>query len=136
MELYNDKIEEAGLRTVAVGLGEPKHAQRFGDKLAPSIICVTNEEPVLHEGYGIGRGNALRMISPDALMAGARAGSQGFRQGRPTGDQQRLTGTFIVTPDGIIRDAYYGAHAGDHADLDAMLARWRDLTLKLRGEGE
>lgn len=109
---------------MAVGLGQPKHAQRFGDKLAPSVDCVTTEEPVLHTLYGIERGNALRMVAPDALMAGARAASRGHIQGAATGDQQRLPGTFIVDATGIVRYAYYGKHAGDHPDLPGLLRWW------------
>jgi peroxiredoxin len=125
LELLNDEIEAAGLRTVAIGIGQTKHAQQFGDKLAPSIVCLTNEEPVLHETFGIGNGNMLQLVSPGALKAGARAASKGFTQGKATGDQTRLTGTFIVDQTGTIRTAYYGRHAGDHADVPAMLADWK-----------
>lgn len=121
MELLNSEVSAAGLRIIAMGLGEPKHARQFGGKLAPSVTCVTNEEPVLYEKYGITRGNPLRMISPDALRAGARAASKGFSQGQATGDQTRMTATFIVEQNGKISAAYYGKHAGDHADLLAMV---------------
>jgi peroxiredoxin len=110
---------------VAIGLGQPKHARQFGDKLAPSILCLTNEEPDLYDAFGIGRGNPLRLISPDAIKAGARAASQGFTQGKATGDAMRLTATFIVDEQGIVRYAHYGKHAGDHADIDEVLASWR-----------
>ncbi len=109
-------------------MGQPKHAVQFGGKLAPSILCLTREEPDLYDEFGIGRGNLLRMVSPDAIKAGARAASKGFSQGKATGDQTRLTGSFIVDQDGIIRYAYYGKNAGDHVDIDALLASWREQT--------
>lgn len=126
MELHKAEIEAAGLQVVAVGLGQPKHARHFGDKLAPSVACLTNEEPVLHAIYGIERGNMLRLMAPDALMAGAKAASRGHTQGTATGDQQRLPGTFIVDATGIVRFAYYGKYAGDNPDLDEMLSWWRE----------
>jgi hypothetical protein len=125
LELLNDDIEAAGLRTVAIGLGQPKHAQQFGGTLAPSVACLTNEEPVLHESFGIGNGNILQLMSPDAIKSGARAAKKGFSQGKATGDTTRLTGTFIVDQTGTIRAAYYGRNAGDHADVPAMLAAWK-----------
>lgn len=128
MELHSEEIEAAGLRVVAIGLGEPKHARHFGDKLAPSVDCLTNEQPTLHETFGIGQGNLLRMLAPDALMAGARAASRGHSQGKATGDTQRLPGTFIVDGAGIIRFAYYGKHAGDQPELSDLLAEWRSAT--------
>ena len=110
---------------MAVGLGQPKHARQFGGKLAPGVTCVTNETPEVYEAFGIGQGNLLRLIAPDAIKAGARAASQGHTQGKATGDQQRLPGSFIVDQDGVIRYAHYGKHAGDHPDLTDLINFWR-----------
>ena len=126
MELHREEIEAAGLRIVALGLGEPKHARQFGDKLAPNVDCLTNEEPVLHAAFGIERGNLLRMLAPDAIRAGARAASRGHSQGQATGDSQRLPGTFIIDRDGIVRYAYYGKFAGDQPELTELVAWWRE----------
>ena len=90
MELHREEIEAAGLRIVALGLGEPKHARQFGDKLAPNVDCLTNEEPTLHAAFGIERGNILRLMAPDAIRAGARAASRGHSQGQATGDAHRV----------------------------------------------
>lgn len=126
MELHREEIETAGLRVVAIGLGQPKHARRFGDKLAPSVECVTHEEPVLHATFGIERGNMIRMIAPDAIKAGARAAARGHVQGQATGDSQRLPGTFIIDAKGIVRYAHYGKFAGDNPDLTSLLNWWRE----------
>lgn len=125
MELRKDEIEAAGLRVVAVGLGRPVHARRIGDRLAPSVDCVTNEEPALHAAFGIGRANLLRLMSPDSLAAGARAAARGHAQGQATGDQLRLGATFIIDQDGTVILAHYGKHPGDHPDLSDWLRRWR-----------
>lgn len=127
MELHREEIEAAGLRVVAVGLGQPKHARRFGDKLAPSVECVTNESPELHATFGIERANLLRLVAPDAIKAGARAASRGHVQGEATGDTQRLPGTFIVDESGIIRYAHYGKFAGDNPELPALLRWWQEV---------
>lgn len=126
MELHREEIEAAGLRIVALGLGEPKHARQFGDKLAPNVDCLTNEEPTLHAAFGIERGNILRLMAPDAIRAGARAASRGHSQGQATGDAQRLPGTFIIDRDGIVRYAYYGKFAGDQPELAELVAWWRE----------
>lgn len=126
MELHREEIEAAGLRVVAVGLGQPKHARHFGQRLAPSVECVTNEEPVLHAAYGVERASLLRLVMPDAIRAGARAAARGHTQGEATGDTQRLPGTFIIDADGIVRYAHYGKYAGDNPDLPSLLAWWRE----------
>jgi hypothetical protein len=115
-------------------LGQPKHAAQFGGKLAPSVLCLTNEEPDLYDAFGIGRGNPLRLIGPDALKAGARAASKGFSQGKSTGDTMRLTATFIVDREGIIRFVHYGKHAGDHVDIAVALDSWREDTKSIAGD--
>lgn len=92
-------------------------------------MCLTREEPDLYDEFGIGRGNALRMIAPDAIVAGAKAASKGFTQGKSTGDTTRLTATFVVDQAGIIRYAHYGKHAGDHVDIDMLLTAWQDSKL-------
>jgi thioredoxin-dependent peroxiredoxin len=125
LELHKEEIKAAGLRVVAVGLGEPKHARQFGGKLAPSVTCVTNETPELYDAYGIARGNVLRLVAPDAIKAGARAASKGFTQGSATGDTLRLGATFIVDTDGLVRYAHYNKHAGDHPDIPALLETWQ-----------
>jgi hypothetical protein len=126
LELHREEIAAAGLRAVAVGLGQPKHARHFGDKLAPSVECLAREAPTLHAGYGIERGNILRLMAPDAIQAGAQAAARGHTQGQATGDQRRLPGTFIVDSAGVIRYAYYGKYAGDNPDLEALLRWWRE----------
>ncbi len=126
MELHREEIEAAGLRIVALGLGEPKHARQFGDKLAPNVDCLTNEEPTLHAAFGIERGNILRLMAPDAIRAGARAAARGHSQGQATGDAQRLPGTFIIDRGGIVRYAYYGKFAGDQPELAELVAWWRE----------
>ena len=68
------------------------------------------------------------MVSPSALKAGARAASRGHTQGKSTGDVARMTGSFIVDEDGVVRYAYYGENAGDHVDIDTMLADWAAQT--------
>ena len=119
-------MEAAGLRVVAVGLGQPKHARQFGDRLAPSVDCETREEPELHAGYGIGRANMLRLLAPDAIKAGIDAAGRGHTQGQTTGDAQRLPATFIIDADGIVRYAYYGKFAGDNPDLAEVIRQWRE----------
>jgi peroxiredoxin len=124
LELHHAEIETAGLRILAIGLGEPKHARHFGGKLAPNVECLTDEKPTLYEAFGIEKGNILRLLAPDAMAAGARAAKQGHRQGEATGDMQRLPGTFIIDGQGIVRYAYYGKHAGDQPDLTELVNWW------------
>ena len=131
MELHREEIEAAGLQIVAVGIGRPEHSRQFGGRLAPNVECVTNEEPDVHARFGIEQGNMLRLIAPDAIVAGARAAGQGHKQGSATGDVRRLTATFIVDETGTVRYCHYGKHAGDHPDLTEVVRFWREITSRV-----
>ncbi len=122
MELHREEIAAAGLKVVAVALGEPKHADRYCGNLAPSIDCYCNQTADVYEAYGLQRGGITAMLNPGIAVAGFRAASRGHVQGKATGDVKMLPGTFIVDKEGVIQYAYYSSHAGDHPDLTAVCA--------------
>ena len=121
LESHKDEITAKGLRIIAVGLGEPKHARRYCDKLAPSITCYSNKTPELNHEYGLTQGGLGQLLSPSVLAASTRAMRAGHHQGQATGDVKMLPGTFIVDQEGIIQYAYYSSHAGDHPDLSKLM---------------
>jgi hypothetical protein len=91
-----------------------------------------------HTAYGLARGQWRALAGGPVIAAGLRAASRGFRQGPPTGDTRLLPGTFVVDAAGRIADAYYGAHAADHPDLEALLGaqhRARPRPTPVNGHG-
>ena len=121
MEQAHEKIESAGLRLQAIGLGEPKHARHFCGKLAPSVTCYVDQDKKAYATYGLRQAGLTEMMNPAMYLASARAVASGQIQGEATGDTWMLPGTFIIDGDGIIQYAYYSRHAGDHPDINAML---------------
>lgn len=109
------------MQIVAIGLGQTKHAERYCGKLAPSLTCLSNEEPDLNRAYGLTRASLLQLLGPAGLANGARAMAKGFRQGKSTGDELMLPGTFVIDKGGVVQYAYYSANAGDHPDITAVL---------------
>lgn len=129
MESHHEAFAAAGLQVVAIGLGQPKHAERFCGSLAPSVTCLTNEESDLNEAYGLTRGSLLQLAGLSGLRNGARAARAGFSQGQATGDVRMLPGTFIIDTDGRVRYAYYSANAGDHPDISELLTAAEQLAV-------
>lgn len=121
LEQHHDKIRAAGLKVVAVGLGEPKHAQRYCPLLSPSATCVLGLGTAAHRAYGLQRGGLGQLAGPQVIAAGLRAAAHGFHQGASTGDGQMLSGTFIVDQAGRVRYAFYSSDAGEHPDLVSLL---------------
>ncbi len=116
------EITAAGLQVVAIGLGEPKHAERYCGKLAPQATCLTDSTNGSHFSYGIGRATVGAFVNPALIRAGVRATGGKHFPGTPTGDVALLPATFLVDREGIIRYAYYSEHAGDHPVLADLLA--------------
>ena len=123
LESHKDKIAEAGLKIVAVAMGEPKHAVRYCGKMTADIDCYCNKAGDVYQLYGIGRKGMSQLLNPRMIQASVRAGKAGHSQGKATGDVKMLPGTFVVDRAGAIQFAYYSTHAGDHPDLDVLLAK-------------
>lgn len=121
MEQRKDEIETAGLRVVAVALGEPKHARRYCPQLAPSVTCLCNSGTEAHQSYGLKRGNLLQLAGPQVMASAFRAVQDGYSQGETTGDVTMLSATFVVDQQGLIQYAYYNKFAGDHPNLTGLL---------------
>jgi peroxiredoxin len=122
LESHKDRIATAGLKLVAVAMGEPKHARRYCGKLTADITCLSNKMGEVYRAYGIGKAGWTDALNPDLIKASIRAAAAGHVQGQATGDVAMLGATFIVDTEGIIRYAHYNSHAGDHPDLDRLLA--------------
>jgi peroxiredoxin len=133
LEQHHKELQAAGLTVAAIGLGEPKHAQRYCGTLAPSVTCLVNKSKEAYTAYGLRRGSLLQLTGPGVVSAALRAVSRGAVQGQATGDQQMIGGVFVIDQRGLVRYAYYDRHAGDHADFAEILCSVRGLSLRRDG---
>lgn len=125
LEQHQDAIRAAGLKSVAVGIGEPKHAISYCGKLAPSLNCLVNKTVDVHVAYGLRRGGWSTMLNPKLYANSARAAQAGFTQGQATGDIAMLGGIFIVDQQGLIRYAYVNEVAGDYPPIPEILRAYQ-----------
>ncbi len=125
LEKAQAEFTAAGLPIVALALGEPRHAKRYGPLLAPSITCLAAPSDAAYTAYGIAHGAAGPGSITKVIGAGLRAALAGNMQGRATGDQFFLGATFVVEPGGWVRWAHFDTFAGDHGDLSAALTAWQ-----------
>ena len=117
LEQHQGELRAAGLSVAAIGIGEPKHAERYCGQLAPSITCLINPTLEAYRAFGLKEGSALQLVGPKTLLASAGAAMRGFTQGKNTGNPLMLGGVFVIDPQGVIRLARYDEYAGDHPDL-------------------
>lgn len=124
MEQHKDELLAAGFgQLLNIGLGQPKHAQKYCDKIAPSLPCfaATTNDPYyawgLHkQGLGDLVGNAFNVVG--ATLRAARSGQS---QDEVTGDSAMMPGTFIVDRAGVVQYTYYSHYAGDDPDIPTLI---------------
>lgn len=121
LEQHQAAIRAAGLNSVAVGIGEPKHAINFCGQLAPSLTCLVNKTIDVHLTYGLQRGGWHTMLNPQLYANSARAAAAGLTQGQATGDIAMLGGIFVVDQPGLIRYSYINEVAGDYPPIPEIL---------------
>jgi hypothetical protein len=129
LEQHHEQITTAGLKSLAVGLGEAKHAERYCGKLAPSLTCFAADSNEPYYAWGL-RQTTVGEALTNAIgitRATASALAKGIVQGQATGDTHMLPGTFIIDRAGIVRYAYYSAHAGDNPAIPELLEAARSL---------
>ncbi len=129
LERHTDEILAAGLRLAAVGIGKPKHAQRYCGRFGPSVQCLVNPTKEAYDAYGLKRGRLMDLIGPQTIIASARTVARGIVQGNATGDPYMLGGVFIIDQQGVIRYARYDQYAGDHPGFAEILEAARVLSV-------
>jgi peroxiredoxin len=127
LEDYQDDIRRMGLKIYSVGIGEPKHAERYCGRLTPNTECFSNEDASAYYEYGFGQMGLKELLNLDFVRNTLRALANGNIQTEMTGDGRMIGGHFIIDQDGIIRYAFYSETAGDHPTFGEILHHARML---------
>jgi hypothetical protein len=116
-----EKLDTAGIPLVAIGSGSPRGARHFIEKLHFTGEMYVNRNLSAYRAFKLERG-FLKTLGPAALFHGIQAMREGFRQGRMDGDTWQQGGVFVMGPGSTLIFQHRNKFAGDHADLDAVLA--------------
>lgn len=114
-------IRSRGAELVIVGNGSRLFAEGFREDLALDCPVLTDPELRSYRAAGLRRGR-VELLSPQVLINGLRAWKAGARQEGVQGDPWQLGGVFVIRPDGTTSFCQRSAVAGDHADIDEILA--------------
>ncbi len=76
-----------------------------------TIIC--DPQGVIFQRYRVEPGGLIRYLHPAGLMAAIKATLKGYKHGKFEGKETQLPAVFIVTPDRMIKYAYYGENISD-----------------------
>jgi hypothetical protein len=115
------KLDTARIPLVALGSGSPAGAKHFIEKLHFAGEMYVNPDLSAYRAFKLERG-FWKTLGPASLIRGIMAMREGFRQGRTDGDLWQQGGVFVMGPGNKLFFQHRNKFAGDHADLDAVLA--------------
>ncbi|WP_168122853.1 peroxiredoxin-like family protein [Paenibacillus sp. HB172176] len=114
------KFEENGLKMISFWQS-PKESilEHVGKEKLPFPL-IPDPEKRIYRQYEVERSwlGALKVMKDPGLMADALKG--GIQPSKMDGDLNQLPADFLIGPDLIIHEAYYGKHIGDHIGFHAI----------------
>lgn len=106
----------------AIGTGGRRYAKAFiADERVPFPVLL-DEDGTAAEIAGTRRIGATSLLSPGQFAAGVRSTMKGHRQHNTGRRPFQLGATLVIGPGDELLYADFEDFAGDHADLDEVLA--------------
>jgi peroxiredoxin len=115
------EIEGRGGMLVVVGPADPEHIAGLRRDTGYQGALLVDPAGRAFRTAGLIHGRAST-YHPFAMLRGAWAFARGFRQVGRHGDVLQQGGTFVLGPGDRVRFEWRDRYAGDHADLDAVVA--------------
>lgn len=116
-------------RVVFVAMATPQEAAQFRKKMRSPHRFVCDPDAKIYDHVGLGRGTVGQMFGLKVWIRGAQAAAKGHGVGRPIGDPWRLSGTFVVDPQGTVTWAHESRDASDLASPALILEQLRQAVV-------
>ena len=98
----------------------------FFERLDPEAAAIADPEGELFALFEIERGGWRAMFGLRSWMAGVRATAKGHLINRKVGDPWTLPTIFAIRDERIVGE-FRGSHAGDHPDIDRLVADLEEI---------
>ena len=99
--------------------GTVEDANTYFKAFWPAARAIADPDRQLYRAFGIKRGTARELASPDVVACAVRSRIHGNRGGKPVGDPRLRPGLFLVAGDRILWQHHY-RHIGDQPDFAAL----------------
>ena len=119
-----DTVRSLGAEMHALGNGTVAMARDFVEQFGVRFPVYTDPSLGVYREAGMKRKFGLGL---GTLLHARRALGGGHRQGRILGDTRQQGGALLITRSGRIAFRHVDDGAGEHADLEAMVAALRTL---------
>ena len=125
MQLHRDRhrFEEAGVRLVVVGQGEPENARDFRREQGIDLDLLVDPDRRSYKAAGAKLAVFSELFGLPRLMWRGlkRARAVGVSQGKTIGHPAQAGGVLVVAPDGSIPWSHMSRDAGDIPSNDDVL---------------
>ena len=107
------EFERAGIRIAAVFQSPPERIAEYVGTQNPPFPLVSDPELELYGKYKIAE-NKWGMWYPRVITTFFKAKKNGFGPGPQDGPIATIPGDFLIDPEGLLWDVYYGKAISDH----------------------
>ncbi len=111
-----------GAGVVAIGTGGKRYAQAFIKDESVPFPVLLDEDGSAAEIVGTKTISTMSLLSPAQVRAGTRALLAGNVQHKYGRRPKQLGASLIIAPNDVLLYEDYEDFAGDHADLDQIIA--------------
>ncbi len=124
------RLRSRGLELVSVFESDEDTTLRYVGGQNPPFTTIADPEKKLFRLYGV-ENSWLGFVRglPQYLLAIVRSRRKGIGGWMSNGEHNQLPADFLITPDQMIYQAYYGRHIGDRmplAAIDTFLAHYQE----------
>lgn len=106
----------------AIGTGGKRYARSFIEDERVPFPVLLDEDGAAADIVGTKTLGVGTMLKPSAYVAGLRSVTRGHRQHKTGRRPTQLGATLVIGPGDQLLYEDYEDHAGDHADIDDVLA--------------
>ena len=127
----HQEFEKAGIQTIAVFQSSPENIAKYVGAQDPPFPIIADPDLALYEQYDVQTSWAA-MFYPRVFMRAIRAVFKGLlRIDLWDGPLARVPADFLVDPEGLVYEAYYGQAISDHIPFEAVHKFGEDLCLDM-----
>jgi len=125
------EFERLDVRIVAVFQSPAERIAEYVGKQGPPFPLVADPEMQLYVDYGVSASN-WGLFYPRRIMRVLRRATQsGFEPGPSDGPKATIPADFMIDPEGLVWDSYYGRAISDHVPFETVLRFASDDCLEM-----
>ena len=118
---YEQELDRLGAVVLGVSFEDPSVIARFAERESLPYPILSDPERRAYRAFGLERGGAAQVWSPNALRTYARGLLRGRLPRLPRADIAQLGGDFVLDARGRVAYEYRSEESADRPAIDSLL---------------